>query len=179
MRILKPLRRLPAVILLLPLALSVALIASARLSAGQPLTPPPQHAQPEPSPRSAEAAIRSVLNTQVAAWNRGDIDGFMQGYANSPQTTFLGSTIAHGYAPILARYHAAYATRAQMGTLHFTDLSVRLLPCSSGGVEYAIVTGHFHLDRSQHGAAARNDGIFSLLWHREPTGWKILLDHTS
>ena len=173
MPLLKPLRWLPAAVLLLPLALPAALSASARISAGASLP------AARPSPQPAEAAIRSVLNAQVAAWNRGDIDGFMQGYANSPQTTFLGSTIAHGYAPILARYHAAYATRAQMGTLRFSDLSVRLLPCSSGRVEYAIVTGHFHLDRTQHGTAARNDGIFSLLWHREPTGWKILLDHTS
>ena len=167
MPLLKPLRWLPAAILLLPFTLPAVLSASARLSATRP------------SPQPAEAAIRSVLNAQVAAWNRGDIDGFMQGYANSPQTTFLGSTIAHGYAPILARYHAAYATRAQMGTLHFTDLSVRLLPCSSGRVEYAVVTGYFHLDRSQQGTAPHNDGIFSLLWHRESSGWKILLDHTS
>ncbi len=126
-----------------------------------------------------EAAIRATMANQVAAWNRGDIDGFMQGYENSPQTTFIGSTIAHGFAPILTRYHAAYATRAQMGTLRFDDLAVRLLPCAARSVEYAVVTGRFHLERATHGAAAKDDGVFSLVWRKGPQGWKILLDHTS
>ena len=128
---------------------------------------------------SVEAAIRATMDAQVAAWNRGDIDGFMQGYVDSPETTFIGNTIARGYAPILARYHAAYRTRAEMGTLRFDELAVRLLPCGDGRAEYAVVTGRFHLTRTQHGAAAKDAGVFSLIWHRETGGWKILLDHTS
>lgn len=127
----------------------------------------------------AETAIRATMAAQVAAWNRGNIDGFMQGYAHSPETTFIGSTIAHGYAPILARYHAAYRTQAEMGTLRFDGLAVRLLPCAGGGAEYAVVTGRFHLTRAQHGAAARDDGVFDLIWHHQADGWRIILDHTS
>jgi hypothetical protein len=34
-------------------------------------------------------------------------------------------------------------------------------------------------DRTQKGVATKDDGIFSLVWHKGPQGWKILLDHTS
>ncbi len=125
------------------------------------------------------SAIRAVMAAQVTAWNRGDIDGFLQGYENSPQTIFIGSTIAHGYAPILERYRKTYVDKAQMGTLTFRELSIRLLPSSTHKVEYAIVTGRFHLDRTVKGANTKDDGVFSLVWHKDADGWKILLDHTS
>jgi len=66
-----------------------------------------------------------------------------------------------------------------MGTLSFGDLEIRLLPCSCGSVEYAVVTGKFHLERSAKGEAKKDDGIFSLVWRKGPNGWKIVLDHTS
>jgi ketosteroid isomerase-like protein len=128
-----------------------------------------------------EAAIRGVLDAQVAAWNRGDVVTFMQGYQNSPATTFVGKTIAHGYADILARYQKIYSDKDKMGQLAFTDLEVRQLDA-----HFATVTGHFHLARS---AAAGGDaqGIFSLVFEKTAAesaeksegGWKIILDHTS
>ncbi|HZP05234.1 MAG TPA: nuclear transport factor 2 family protein [Terracidiphilus sp.] len=126
-----------------------------------------------------EVAIRAALDAQVAAWNRGDIPAFMQTYENSPETTFIGTTVRKGYEPILERYRTAYANVAQMGTVTFSHVEVRLLPGSCGATEYAIVTGAFHLDRTQRGTATKDDGIFSLVWHRGSNGWKIVLDHTS
>jgi hypothetical protein len=66
-----------------------------------------------------------------------------------------------------------------MGKLTFSDLDIRFLPASCGKVEYAVVTGAFHLDRAAHGEAKKDDGIFSLVWRKGPQGWKIILDHTS
>lgn len=126
-----------------------------------------------------EAAIRAVIAAQVAAWNRGDIPGFMQAYEDSGETTFLGTTVRHGYQPILQRYLQSYTSRQQMGTLSFHDLAVRLLPSSCSITGYAVVTGRFHLDRTARGEAAKDDGIFSLVWRKGPAGWKIILDHTS
>src|ERR1019366_2985391 len=126
-----------------------------------------------------EAAIRAAIAAQAAAWNRADIPAFMQTYEDSPETTFIGSTVRKGYGPILERYRKAYATPEQMGTLTFSNLDVRMLAGSCGGVEYAVVTGNFHLKRAARGAATKDDGIFSLVWHKGPEGWKILLDHSS
>jgi ketosteroid isomerase-like protein len=124
-----------------------------------------------------EAAIRNVLNAQVADWNRGDVVAFMQGYRNSPATTFVGKTIAHGYAEILARYQKVYSDKDKMGQLTFTDLEVHPLDA-----HFAAVTGRYHLVRSA-GAGGNADGIFSLIFEKgagkTKSGWKIILDHTS
>jgi uncharacterized protein (TIGR02246 family) len=127
-----------------------------------------------------KAEIRAVIAAQAAAWNKGDIDSFMKTYEDSPETTFVGSTsVNKGYGQVLERYKKNYATRALMGTLTFRDLEVRLLPSASGKPEYALVTGHFHLERTEHGAAGKDDGIFSLVFHKTDGGWKIVLDHTA
>jgi ketosteroid isomerase-like protein len=126
-----------------------------------------------------EAKIRELLTAQVAAWNQGDIPGFMQAYEDSPETTFIGASIGKGYRPILERYKKGYSTQAQMGTLTFNDLDVRLLPDGCGKTGMALVTGKFHLQRSEKGTATKDDGIFSLVWRKGPHGWKIILDHTS
>lgn len=126
-----------------------------------------------------EAVIRSAMQAQADAWNRGDIPTFMQTYEDSEETTFVGLTVRKGYQPILKRYQENYATREQMGTLSYSDLDVRLLPDGCGKNEIALVTGKFHLERAAHGAAKKDDGIFSLVWRKGPQGWKIILDHTS
>ena len=126
-----------------------------------------------------EAAIRAAMESQVAAWNRADVDAFMKTYENSPETTFIGSKVRKGYGPILERYKTAYSTPEQMGKLTFSDLDVRLLTGSCGKAEFAVVTGKFHLERSAKGEATKDDGIFSLVWRKGADGWKILLDHTS
>jgi ketosteroid isomerase-like protein len=109
----------------------------------------------------------------VSAWNQGDIVSFMHGYDDSPQTTFIGRSVEHGYAMILARYQRNYASHDAMGQLAFSELDVRLL-----GSEHAVVTGHFHLTRSQAGGGDAS-GNFSLVFEKKSSGWKIILDHTS
>ena len=66
-----------------------------------------------------------------------------------------------------------------MGKLTFRDLDIRLLPNACGKAELALATGRFHLDRTAHGSAAKDDGIFSLVLRKGPHGWKIIMDHTS
>jgi ketosteroid isomerase-like protein len=119
------------------------------------------------------------MAAQAAAWNHADIPAFMQSYEDSPETIFIGAKLRKGYGPILERYKQSYTTPEQMGTLTFSDLDIRLLPSACGKVEFAVVTGTFHLERTAKGEAKKDDGIFSLVWRKGPQGWKILLDHTS
>jgi uncharacterized protein (TIGR02246 family) len=120
-----------------------------------------------------EAAIRHLLDQQTVDWNRGDVDAFMKGYEDSPDTTFVGQTVQYGYATIRDRYQKLYASQAAMGKLTFTHLAIRVL--DSG---YAIATGNFHLERTSAGGG-NADGIFSLLLKQEAQGWKIILDHSN
>ena len=126
-----------------------------------------------------DSAMRKVMDDQAAAWNRGDLAAFMTGYEDSPQTTFVGNTNTYGYQTILERYKKSFATKDEMGTLIFSQLEIRMLPASDGKVEYAVMYGHFHLDRTAHGVSKKDDGYYSLIWHKTKDGWKIIVDHTS
>jgi uncharacterized protein (TIGR02246 family) len=123
--------------------------------------------------QSSEQAIRRVLDDQAQAWNRGDIDAFMNGYENSPNTVFIGKKVQRGYEAVRQRYHDQYPTSEKMGRLTFSNLSVELF-----SPDYAAVTGAFQLLRAES-AGGNISGVFSLLFRRTPAGWKIILDHTS
>ncbi|HEX3227479.1 MAG TPA: hypothetical protein VHQ95_00860 [Pyrinomonadaceae bacterium] len=44
------------------------------------------------------AEIRGVLSAQQEAWNHGDIDGFMNGYARAETTVFVsGDEVTRGW----------------------------------------------------------------------------------
>jgi ketosteroid isomerase-like protein len=120
---------------------------------------------------NAAAEIRAVMSAQVAAWNRGDIDGFMDGYARSKATEFVsGDKLTRGWQTVRDRYRKKYDSREKMGRLTFSDLKVTLLSPDS-----AIVLGRWRLDRK----ADKPHGIFTLLFRRTPAGWRIVHDHTS
>jgi len=157
-------------LLLVLAALCVALPLGTQSLAAQSPAPPN-----DPDRKAIEAA----LATQASSWNHADIPAFMEIYEKSPDTTFIGAHVAKGFTPILERYEANYSNAEQMGALTFSNLDVRLLPSSCGKVEFAVVTGNFHLERTAKGAATKDDGTFSLVWRKGPQGWKILLDHTS
>jgi len=115
-------------------------------------------------------AIRAVLDGQVAAWNRGDIDDYMAGYANSDATMFVGTDVTRGWTKVRDRYKAKYDSPAKMGTLTFSDVDLRPL-----GDDDVVVTGAWKLAR----AADAPHGRFTLIFHRRPEGWRIVYDHSS
>jgi ketosteroid isomerase-like protein len=121
--------------------------------------------------QSDEALIRKVLEDQVEAWNRGDIEGYMQGYWNSDSTLFSsGGNLIRGHREVLGRYKKRYGTRELMGTLEFTELEVRRLSPT-----IALAVGVWRLRRA-------NDepwGRFTLVLEKKPEGWRITADHTS
>jgi uncharacterized protein (TIGR02246 family) len=122
---------------------------------------------------SPESDIRAVLDRQVADWNRGDVDSFMQGYDRSDQTLFIGKNVTRGWQQVIERYRTSYPTKEKMGQLGFSEIEVRPL-----GDAYALVIGRFHLTRvAENGGDA--SGVFSLTFHRTSDGWKIIADHTS
>lgn len=141
------------------------LLALALLALGVPALAGP------PAPETANEAIEALLRAQQAAWNEGNLERFLEGYWNSPELTFASSEgIVRGYAGLLERYRKSYPDRPAMGTLAFSGLEVRLL-----GPDAALVLGHWHLTRTVGDAG----GVFSLVFRRFPTGWRIIHDHTS
>ena len=121
-----------------------------------------------------DADVRAVLDRQVEAWNRGDIEAFMTTYLDSPDLTFSGKDgVTRGYRPVLERYRQRYSTREAMGRLAFSEIELRML-----GEDAALVLGKFQLTRSLAGGGD-SSGRFTLVLRRTPDGWKIIHDHTS
>jgi Domain of unknown function (DUF4440) len=120
---------------------------------------------------AAEGQLRSVLDMQTVAWNRGDIDTFMTGYWKSDQTEFVGASgITRGWQAVLDRYRRNYPDGKAMGRLTFSNLEVHVTCRDS-----AFVIGEFQLDREKD----RPAGIFTLNFRKFEEGWRIVADHTT
>lgn len=121
---------------------------------------------------SDDEAVRGVLAAQQAAWNRGDLDGYMAGYVRSPELVFTsGSKVRRGWQETFDKYKAKYGSdKATMGTLAFEILGVQAL-----GADGAIVLGRWTLTETPN--AGR--GIFSVALRRTDRGWLVVHDHTS
>ena len=119
-----------------------------------------------------DGAVRGVLSSQRDAWNRGDLDGFMAGYAHREDLVFTsGGKIRHGWQETYAKYRAKYgADRSTMGHLDFEILGVQPL-----GADGAIVLGRWKLTATPNAGG----GVFSVAFVRTPDGWRIVHDHTS
>ena len=120
-----------------------------------------------------ELDVAKAIVAQENAWNRGDLEGFVKGYKDSPETVFMGKQIVEGYAQILAQFKHDYPTAASMGTLGFSELEVHRVSDS-----LAVCLGKYHLERAKkEGGGA--DGTFSMVLEKTGAGWKIVLDHTT
>lgn len=119
----------------------------------------------------ARAEIRKVMDEQAAAWNRGDIEGFMNGYWKSGELKFVsGDRVTRGWQPTLDNYKKSYDTREKMGTLTFSDLDINVL-----SKDAAVVLGNWSLQR----ATDKPGGKFTLIFRKLKEGWRIVHDHTS
>ena len=128
-------------------------------------------AQPSNNRSKDEAAIRSVLEAQAAAWNRGDVEAYMDGYDRSPKTEFVGGdSITRGWQQVLDRYKQKYDSREKMGTLTFSDLEIKVLSADA-----ALVLGRWRLKRAND----EPHGTFTLLFRKTKAGWRIVHDHSS
>lgn len=121
----------------------------------------------------ADAAIRKLLDDQVAAWNAGKLEEFMAGYWKSPDLTFVsGGRKLNGWDATLDRYRKTYqAEGKEMGKLTFQDLDIQVLSATA-----AFARGQFVLKLSDGKEAS---GRFTLLFRKFKNDWKIIHDHTS
>ena len=118
------------------------------------------------------AAIVGVLEDQAAAWNRGDLDAFMEGYWRNEDLVFTsGGRVQRGWSTTLERYRASYGdSPASMGRLSFSGLEVHAMQPDG-----AWVLGRWRLERG----AGETGGVFTLVFRRIDGDWKIVHDHTS
>jgi len=125
------------------------------------------------SQQSPREQVRKLLDDQTAAWNRGDLVGFMHGYDNSSELTFFsGDNIAKGWDATLARYRQRYQGEGkEMGHLSFTDAEIQVLGPSS-----AVFTARWHLAMTN---GKKLEGLTTVICKLTKDGWKIVHDHSS
>jgi ketosteroid isomerase-like protein len=118
-----------------------------------------------------EEAIRKVMDDQAAAWNRGDLEGFMAGYWRSEKLTFIsGTEVTRGWQQTLDNYKKSYNSNEKMGVLRFSDLEFTIL-----SKDAAVVLGNWTLKRQKD----TPHGKFTLTFRKFKEGWRIIMDHTS
>ena len=118
-----------------------------------------------------EIKIRQLLTDQTNAWNRGDIEGFMNGYWENDSLMFIGkSGVTYGWANTLTNYKKGYPDTAAMGKLTFTLLQVKKL-----SKQYYHITGKWFLKRSIGDVG----GHYTLLIRKINRRWVIVSDHSS
>ena len=149
----------------LPVLLSLGLLATSSPAEALP------GAKRVPASAALSAEARTLLETQAAAWNRGDLEAFMQAYERTDSLRFVTRAgLLLGYDSLYARYRRTYQADGQMGTLHFDLLRVDVLDART-----ALVIGRWRVaDVPRPG-----QGHFTLLLRRRSGRWQIALDHTS
>ncbi|MFM7671863.1 MAG: YybH family protein [Bacteroidota bacterium] len=118
-----------------------------------------------------EAKIRALLQKQTEAWNRGDLEGFMEGYWKNDSLMFIGkSGITYGWQKTLDNYKRGYPDKTAMGTLTFTLIEMK--PLSK---KYFSVVGKWHLKRT----IGDLSGHYTLLLKKIAGEWVVIADHSS
>lgn len=118
-----------------------------------------------------EKTIRKILSDQTSAWNRGDLNGFMNGYWENDSLMFIGkSGVTYGWKNTLDNYKKNYSDTVSMGKLKFDLIQVKKL-----SKEYYSVTGRWFLKRT----IGDLSGHFTLLFRKINKVWVIVSDHSS
>jgi len=116
-------------------------------------------------------AVLKVLDTQRMAWNKGDLEGFMQTYWKSDSLLFVGQNgPKYGWQTTLDNYRKTYPDKAAMGTLSFDIKEVRFITFDD-----AFVLGAWYLERQKD----QPKGFFTLLLKKINGQWIIIADHSS
>jgi ketosteroid isomerase-like protein len=148
------------------------ILVAARLSLVSLCLASPAHADPTSISPQWPGEVTRVLEAQVQAWNKKDLEGYMAGYWKSPELTFFGGKeIARGWQETLERYRKKYRPE-DMGRLSFEQLSIVPL-----GDSAALARGRWRLEPSR-AAGKSSQGVFTVILKKLPEGWKIIHDHS-
>lgn len=129
---------------------------------------------PPPAPGAAETdaqAIYGLLLKMADRWNAHDVDGYMEGFWNSPDLwCVVGADTFFGYGELYASYQRGYVNREDMGKLAPVRIQIRKLTS-----DIAIALSWWTVQI--HNRTTSLTATMDLRKFRE--GWKIVASHTT
>jgi uncharacterized protein (TIGR02246 family) len=117
--------------------------------------------------------VAKALLAQQAAWNRADLEAYLNFYKDAPDTQAVLAGPVRGMQSIRNAYSINFPRAETMGSLDESEVDVRAL-----GDDHAIATGHYHLTRNKKGGGDA-DGSFVDIFEKTPSGWKIIFSETT
>lgn len=124
----------------------------------------------------ARSEIITAMDNSASAWNRGDLNGFLNAYDPGSGTTFVGRNgVLRGRDAIRATYTKSYAAQFAPGgrrdSLSFENVQIDLL-----APDVANVIAYYRLTR---GDSTTGHGPTSLVMRHAGANWLIIHDHSS
>lgn len=115
--------------------------------------------------------VKGLMQKQQLAWNKADLEGFMDYYWKSDSLKFIGSKgLTYGWQKTLNNYKKSYPTPEAMGVLAFDINSAEALSKTA-----IYVIGKWTLHKKDKDVG----GYYTLLWKKINGKWVIVADHTS
>lgn len=154
------------VLAILALALTAGCASTAKQS-----EPTARPSAPAVDEEAEKQAILALIGRMEQAWNRGDFQGYMEGFAN-PDVVFVSrGEFQKDWQGTLDHYIRDYGTSpGTRGTLHFFDIKIEML-----APDAAQLISRYQLDRPKN----RQDGINTRLMRKREGKWVIALNHVS
>lgn len=118
--------------------------------------------------RAPEEIIRGVIAANTAAWNEGNLDAYMSGYANTADLMMIkDATVTTGWTEVKKRSEEEIAAAGAMGRLSVSALNVKLT-----SPDVATVVGRYSLLRG----TSTDEGVMTLVMKQIDGRWRIVQD---
>lgn len=118
--------------------------------------------------QSTEEIIRGVIAANAAAWNEGNLDAFMAGYANVADLMLVkNAVLTTGWSEVKAAYEQEIAANGGMGRLSFNEIEVAMTTDDA-----ATITGRYAIRRG----GSASEGSVTFVMKRVDGRWRIVQD---
>jgi hypothetical protein len=129
-----------------------------------------------PADLANSSPAREVYMAEMQAnnhWNAHDLEGFFDGFWNSPQLLVVqdGEAI-EGYQKLYEKFKEGYADRDRMGKIHFERVKIRMI---DPDIAFALIVWTVNYDNTVHATVGTNTEYLE----KFDNGWKVISSHAS
>lgn len=117
--------------------------------------------------------VTKIVLAQEKAWNRGDLEAYLDQYKDSEETEAILNGPVRGLGAIRAAYHTSFPNREAMGVLEQSSVEVKEL-----GPNFALALGHYKISRPRKNGGDA-EGNFTEIFEKTEGGWKLVFSENT